>query len=325
MYHYVRDLPRTRYPRVKGLLTSHFEGQLDYISRHYSVCTLGQVLGASRGESELPANACVLSFDDGFLDHYETVFPLLLRRGFTGAFFPPARPIEEHRVLDVHKIHFILASTEDYSELCRDLFRKLAEYRLSFSIPPDEDLWKRHAVASRFDPAEVVFFKRMLQWVLAAPLRSILVDRLFASRVTRDERSFAFELYLGVSQLREMATAGMDIGGHGYNHVWLGTLPEADQAEEISRTVSFLRDISGRTPVDWAISYPYGSFNADTLEVVSRMGCAIGLTTAVGLADICRPLELRRLDTNDFPVAGDAALIPWTNAIRAESHATPLS
>ena len=318
MYHYVRDLPRTRYPRIKGLLTSRFEGQLDYISRHYSVCSLSQVLKASRGEFELPANACVLSFDDGFLDHYETVFPILARRGVTGAFFPPARPIEEHRVLDVHKIHLILASTEDYAELCRDLFRRLAEYRNAYAIPEDDDLWKQHASANRFDPAEVVFFKRMLQWVLAAPLRSMVVDQLFASRITQDERAFASEFYMSVSQLREMAAAGMDIGGHGYNHVWLGTLTEADQAEEINRTVSFLKRITGRAPVDWAISYPYGSFNSDTIAVVSQMGCAIGLTTAVGLANITRPLELGRLDTNDLPVTGDAEIAAWTSAVRPE-------
>ena len=51
MYHCVRDLPRTRFPRIKGLLTEKFEGQLDYISGRYSLCSLKQVLAASRGRN----------------------------------------------------------------------------------------------------------------------------------------------------------------------------------------------------------------------------------------------------------------------------------
>ena len=115
MYHYVRDLPRTRYPRIKGRTIEEFEGQLDYIQRHYTVTTTRAVIEASRGGRPLPSNACLLTFDDGFLDHYTTVFPRLLARGLSGSFYPPAVVARGGRVLDVHKIHFILAATEDLS------------------------------------------------------------------------------------------------------------------------------------------------------------------------------------------------------------------
>ena len=113
MYHDVRPLPRTRYPEIRGLQTEKFEGQLDYILKHYTVCCLRQVIAAARGEEPLPHNACVLTFDDGLIDHYLTVFPRLEERGIVGGFFPSGRAVQEHRVLDVHKIHFVLASTRD--------------------------------------------------------------------------------------------------------------------------------------------------------------------------------------------------------------------
>ena len=34
MYHYVRDLPRTRFPAIHGMRLEHFEGQLDYLTKH---------------------------------------------------------------------------------------------------------------------------------------------------------------------------------------------------------------------------------------------------------------------------------------------------
>lgn len=316
MYHYVRDLPRTRFPRIKGLLTENFEGQLDYISRHYSVCKLAEVIAASRGEHKLPPNACVLTFDDGLADHYRTVVPRLLDRGFTGAFFPPARPLEDHCVLDVHKIQFILAAAENHDELGGELLSEIDDFRGRFAIPPETELRKQFAVASRFDPPETGFVKKMLQWVLPESVRSAVTGKLFQKYVSHDEPAFAQELYMDVSQLREMASAGMEIGGHGYNHLWLGKLSGEDQAEEMRRTVGFLNTVFGRPPADWVMCYPFGSYNRETLELVSRMGCAAGLTTRVGLASVSQPLELDRLDTNDLPISADSSAVTGTVAAR---------
>ena len=35
MYHYVRDLARSRFPSIKGLSVEGFRRQLDYIQTHY--------------------------------------------------------------------------------------------------------------------------------------------------------------------------------------------------------------------------------------------------------------------------------------------------
>jgi peptidoglycan/xylan/chitin deacetylase (PgdA/CDA1 family) len=304
MYHYVRDLPRTQFPGIKGLLTEKFEAQLDYISRNFSVCKLADVVAASRAESELPPNACVLTFDDGLADHYQTVFPRLLDRGFTGAFFPSVRPVEEHCVLDVHKIQFVLAATTDPIELMRELLQHIEEYRGRFPIFSASELREQFALPSRFDSAEVIFIKRMLQWVLPEPVRSEITDRLFKKYVSRDEAAFAQELYMDVLQMRQMNSSGMEIGGHGYRHLWLGQLSRQDQADEIRRTMSFLSDCFGHRPSEWAMCYPFGSYNSDTLGLLSELDCGIGLTTKMGLANLSQPLELNRFDTNDLPVSG---------------------
>jgi hypothetical protein len=48
--------------------------------------------------------------------------------------------------------------------------------------------------------------------------------------------------------------------------------------------------------------YPYGAFNNDTLDIVSKMGAAVGVTTRVSKALLSKdnPLTLPRFDTNDF-------------------------
>jgi peptidoglycan/xylan/chitin deacetylase (PgdA/CDA1 family) len=318
MYHYVRDLPRSRYPRIKGLATEKFDGQLDYVMKHYNICSQRQVVAAAAGQAELPPRACLLTFDDGFADHYQTVLPRLLQRKITGSFYPSAQVVEERRVLDVHKLQFILASAADTDHLIADVFKLLVAYRSEFEIPDDQSLRATYTSQSRFDPPQVVFVKRLLQHGLPERVRAEIIASLFAEYVSRDERTFANELYMDIPQLQRMIADGMDVGGHGYTHRWLEHLSPAEQAEEIQRTLSFLAGVRGGPPSDWAMCYPFGSYNAITLQLLAASGCRLGLTTHVTLNnDLSRPLELGRLDTNGLPFCGGGDLSAWTEAARA--------
>ena len=311
-YHYVRDLPRTRYPAIKGLLTSELDAQLDYIAARYTVCRLADFRAALRGEYSLPENACLLTFDDGFADHYDTVLPRLLRRGMAGSFFVPARPVLKDVVLDVHKIQFLLAAVSDLDLLKETIGTRLAEYRDEYPVPSDQELWAAHARAGRYDLPAVMFVKALLQHALPEGVRARLVNDLFTQYVTRDEPTFARELYLDLRRIRELVEAGMEIGGHGYEHVCFGGADIEAQRREIDGTVRFLcacsmaKRSSGSPNLNgWAMCYPYGSYDATTLALLRHAGCSIGLTLRVGhVNDLSRPLELPRLNTNDLPPRG---------------------
>ena len=60
--------------------------------------------------SKLPSNAVVLTFDDGYVDHYLNAFPVLDRLGLQGSFYIPVKPVVEHYVLDDNKIQFIISA-----------------------------------------------------------------------------------------------------------------------------------------------------------------------------------------------------------------------
>jgi peptidoglycan/xylan/chitin deacetylase (PgdA/CDA1 family) len=318
MYHYVRDLPRTRYPRIKGLLTRNFEGQLDYVTKHYTVCSLKQVLSAVRGEGELPPRPCLLTFDDGLLDHFVTVFPRLVKRGFVGSFYPVARAIEERRVPEVHKIQFILASTEAHEEIVKDIFTLLRQSRDEYDIPADADLYKTYAGTVRYDSPHVGFIKRVLQRGLPEEVRRSIIEALFARYVECDEETLASELFMDLPQLQCMVRHGMEIGGHGYSHRPLDTLSREEQEQEIGRTINFLEKLYGHRPSEWAMCYPYGSYNDATLECLAKAGGVLGLTTRLGLVtDLSRLLELHRVDTNDLSCSGSAEICEWTRSVWA--------
>src|SRR3546814_7258045 len=106
MYHYVRDLQRTRFPEIKGLTVEGFRGQLDYLSRHYCFIGADDLIAAIRDPTAArPPNAALLTFDDGYADHYQTVFPILHERGIQGLFFPPARPLLDRKSTRLNSSH----------------------------------------------------------------------------------------------------------------------------------------------------------------------------------------------------------------------------
>ncbi|MEW6199910.1 MAG: polysaccharide deacetylase family protein [Planctomycetota bacterium] len=303
MYHYVRDPAGTRYPSLKSLATAEFDAQLDHLARHHRVVGVEAVIEAVLDPpGRLPANAALLTFDDGFREHLTYVLPRLIERGWQGSFFPSSRPVLREQVLDVHKLHFVLATGVPIDELVQWLCAMLDERRRAYDLPPTKEYWRRLAVASRFDPPEVIFVKRLLQRELPEALRAELTGALFRRYVTDDEAAFARELYVSCDDLRRMHAAGMYIGHHGATHRWLDALPAAEQAREVEEGLEFLVRIGA--PADrWVIAYPYGAHTADLRAQVHAHGGVVGLTTATAVADLARhdPLALPRLDTNDLP------------------------
>ena len=145
---------RSRSAQIRELIqrsVEEFEGQLDYIMRHYRVVSTRDVAAAARGDRALPPMACLLTFDDGFVDHFTTVLPRLLERGLTGSFYAPVAPIEERRVLDTHKIQIVLAAAPDAARLVRRVLELVDGFRDRCELPEVDALYRQHAQASRFD------------------------------------------------------------------------------------------------------------------------------------------------------------------------------
>lgn len=313
MYHYVRPLEGSRYPRLRALPLAAFRGQLDYIARHHEVIGAPELIAAVRGGPALPPNALLLTFDDGYTDHATHVLPELERRGWTGAFFPVAGAVTRRQMLDVNKLHFALAAAADPAPLAAEVRAAVLAHRARLGLDEPAAYEARCRGDSRYDSPDITFVKRMLQRELPAPLRAELTDTLFHRLVTRDEAAFADELYLSADQLRDMVGRGMYVGSHGDTHRWMNTLTRAEQAAEVDASLALLRAI-GAPASDWIMCYPYGGYDASLLDVVRERGCAAGLAVRVGVADLASddPLALPRLDTNDLPTTAAAEPVDWT-------------
>lgn len=325
MYHYVRDLKNSRYPGIKGLQIDLFREQIQYLKKHYNFITMEQLLSAyhNGGGSlcELPERPVLLTFDDAYIDHFTYVFPYLEHEHIQGSFFAPVKAVTEHTVLDVNKLHFILASTpeSEMPKLLNEIRAQLDFYRKDWDLKSFDYYFDKLAVANRFDSKEVIFIKRLLQVELDEKLRKIIASDLFQKVVGMDEGMFSRELYMSMDQIKCMVDNGMHFGSHGYDHYWLNSLSKEKQALEIEKSIDFIREVGGDTN-NWTICYPYGAYDDATIEVLKENGCKLGLTTRVDLADINNKaadvlFKLPRLDTNDVPKDANSPVNEWYNRI----------
>jgi len=117
-------------------------------------------------------------------------------------------------------------------------------------------------------------------------------------------------LFMDRDQIRELHTAGWEIGSHSVNHIELPTHPSKQLDEIVNsrwRLESYL-DVQIRS-----FAYPFGAYNEDSLYYVRY----VGYIAAMGLGDeSVQGREnlfylYRQSITADLPLDAFARLLPW--------------
>lgn len=302
MYHYVRDFQNTKYPEIKGMDVRDFEKQVQFLKKNYNVISMDELVNSIQHGTTIEDNSAVLTFDDAYSDHYEYVYPILKKYGVKGAFYVPTGILQNKKVLDVNKIHYILASSH-HEKIMKELFLLLNSYREEYDLDSNERYFDIYAHANRWDPKEVIFIKRMLQKGLDKEIRTKITDELFQKFVGQPEDEFSKKLYLSTEQILEMQMNGMHFGPHTHDHVWMDSLSKDEQKEQIVKSLHYLENI-GVNLDRWTMCYPYGGYNKDTLELMEELGCnaAVTVEPKVYVLDQINEYKIPRLDCNDIKV-----------------------
>jgi len=82
--------------------------------------------------------------------------------------------------------------------------------------------------------------------------------------------------YLTTVQLKEMQNNGIDIESGTYENLRLGNLTAAEQLESLQNSKQVLESILNKK-VNY-VSYPFGSYNTNTLNAVNKAGYLLGLS-----------------------------------------------
>ncbi len=110
--------------------------------------------------------------------------------------------------------------------------------------------------------------------------------------------------------LQTLVNEDMYIGNHGSDHLRLGVHPLDSQISEIKGGIDLLKTIGIDTEKGWVMAYPYGSYNLDIKDIVTKSGCKIAFTIEPLIADLGSfdRMAVPRLDTKDVTVQDDNSL-----------------
>lgn len=109
---------------------------------------------------------------------------------------------------------------------------------------------------------------------------------------------------LEAGELRELAAAGWEVGGHTVDHVDLAAVDPGVARDQVRECRTRLEDLLG-APVH-TFAYPYGRTSEAAVQAVRAAGFAAAVTTRPGPLDTRRPLRLDRFMLS--PRTGPAGL-----------------
>jgi peptidoglycan/xylan/chitin deacetylase (PgdA/CDA1 family) len=236
-YHVVSDRPLAHVRHLYAYKSpAQFAQDLALLARRFRLVAHEDIVRHVRGEGRLPPGAAAISFDDGFGECFDVVRPLLLAHGVPCTFFV-VRDLLDNRLL-MHK---------NAVSLCLEALAGWPDA----GIP---DLASRLAVALDVrlrGRAEIV---RLLRRFTVHDRERVAVA---AGALGVDlEAALRERPYLTLDQVRQLARDGFTIGGHTCRHAELDSFPEfADAEGEIVDSCRFVRDLTGRAEVPFAITF----------------------------------------------------------------------
>jgi len=229
-----------------------FAACLRFITRHYNVVGLADVLASRAGGPKLPPRALLITFDDGWADNLTVALPLLRAAHLPALLFVATDPVADPTPWWWQEV----------------LMRVLREGRAGFT-----ELW---AASGSPPPAEPPAGERELRLLLHYDALSP-EQRAAALAPWRDADIAAEGRHMITpADLAALCAGGMAIGAHGAAHLPMSQLP--DPASDIARARSALADwLADGTPSTF--SFPHGRYNPAALAAAWAGGFRLVFTS----------------------------------------------
>lgn len=259
-YHRVRrgDLPmETAFEEgVFGPAAPEFDRQMGWISKNTEVLTESELIERVDGGKEFGSPSSVVTFDDGYVDNYETAFPILRKHAVPAIFFIPTGLISSRQLGWWDVLAYLVKRSRRGSILIDAEEISLADRKQAIS-----------RLISKFkqqhgEPAP--YSMERLSDACGVPLPGIELQ---------GRELMTWE------QIREVSRNGISIGSHTHTHPVLSKLGAESQREELRMSKEILEREVGK-PVR-SIAYPFGGslhFGRDSMSIASECGYEIGFS-----------------------------------------------
>jgi peptidoglycan/xylan/chitin deacetylase (PgdA/CDA1 family) len=286
IYHRVNDQKDQFFPATP---TNVFSRQMEYLAHNFNICSLENAIDMMRNK-DIPDNAVVVTFDDGYKDNYTTAFPILKSYSIPATIFLTTNAIDSERVLWHDRVFSAFRETrvsllEEFGDpLIRHPLRTLEE-----KLYAQQDVLK-------------------FLWSLSDHERLFWIDRLMERLRVLDQKSVP-DLMLTWDEVRIMYQNGLSFGSHTVTHPILSRLSMDNIRSEIYESKKSM-EVNLQTSIK-TFAYPNGkqdNYNTITKQIVKEAGYICALTTIFGANQDDQDLfELRRATPWDEDIAAFGA------------------
>lgn len=252
---YHRILPSVNFNPLNTIISSGaFIRQIDILARKFPIISLEEALSQHQSGQVKTKIQIVLTFDDGYRDNYEVVFPILSRKGLPATFFVVTDYIGSDAPLWDWEI---IARSGAYRDI-------------------DNIQAKGHIFSRRTNESQSSFAYRIFEEMKSADIDAIrgVIDILRDRAKGRlNAYDFRNDSCMNWPQVRAMSEAGMEIGAHGLTHRSLARMPLVQAEDEIKKSKSVIESNIKRECLHFA--FPFGSkrdYNQTLIDNVKGAG-----------------------------------------------------
>jgi peptidoglycan/xylan/chitin deacetylase (PgdA/CDA1 family) len=254
-----------RDPALDGhLVTAEaFAAQIRLLQSKYNVISPQEFLQWREGELRLPPRAVLLTCDDGLLNTLTDMLPLVEDFHVPFLFFVTGGSLLQ------------TSSTLWYEQLFLWLLE--AEQEISLVAPwgpcRAEGREQKRSLWREMMRKLSVFEAGARNHILQDMRTQLGISEDCESEYSQNRANRRRFFMLNVTELRQLADAGMTIGAHTLSHPMLSQMPEDLALQEISQGRAGLEAALGK-PV-WAMAYPFGNSEAVSArepELAARAG-----------------------------------------------------
>jgi len=254
--------------------------QLRYLKRQHSLVSLDEAIAFVNGGSREKTERCrvLVTFDDGYLDNYRIVYPVMKSHSVEAVFFLVSDLVGTSTLTWWEQIAFMVRNSRNRRFKLRyptDLDVDLDSTTLSRSLNSILNLYKRPDAKDK-----VEFFKELRKGTGS------------------DDPPAVERRFLDWKEAEEMVRGGMAVGSHTVSHPLLSQLDVDGQLEELTTSKRVIEDkLKIRVR---ALAYPVGlptSFTNETRDLARRAGYEVAFSYYGGtnLRDNCTPYDIRRV------------------------------
>lgn len=274
MYH--RILPRNdpRYHLEEpGMIVepATFQMHLQILKEEFTLISLREWVDRKICNRPLPAKACAITFDDGWLDNHDYAFPLLDKASVPATIFAVSNMVGTHDIFWPNRVVRLLQQPSHIRD----------------SIP-----WLKELSGNR--PANAEFSAQAI-YSLKKYSDHDLLQLIESTEKTLGVQPAATPSLMNWQQLRKISDNDLfDVGSHTCHHFRLSTgLDPGILQREVTESKKFLENKLDKPVV--LFCYPNGDYSDDALRVVSQhYKAAVTTESGVNYSSNADLLKLKR-------------------------------